>query len=914
VTAPILWTKFTSTEPLAKVIGKGPDGEIVKTASAQMYKGTFETVRVEVTPPGTGTAQRIVDQLVRHEPTQALSPSLSLGADSGSIVTVKNLRKNPGAAARDKPHFGYRPGPLGLLVVDYDPVKGTAPLTRQELWEALLTVWPEAADGIVIHWVSGSSLIYDGERQITPVAGQRLYIVVTQELIPAILLTLNKRARLLGIGSHVKITSRGVRLIGSLFDQAMGDGGGRMDFAPAGAVCRDGLKQRRGPPTILADGFPLGPPTPPLATEEAELKALDEAAKQRAEPEALAKSAAWLAANQQSAAIEAITDGKDPDEARERVKREHNALLGGVLMGGAVLIHVDAEGNETAITVDQLLADPKRWHMKHFLSPHEPDHRGRSPDAIAYLLQAQPVIFDLNDCITYRLQRQPASFQVVQGNRAAVADQIATELSRYSDLMTCAGQLVRVVDGAFLPVSRPMLGFVVGTRIALFRQTKEGKATAIDPDQQTLDMVHAILTERARKVQGRSSIPLIDPNGRVIDQPGLDDPTGIFLEIDQSSEAAEFAEKPTRLQVVEALRRAWRPWSLYDWATPHDKAAMLATPLTVPLRPTIKNAPGTAVDGLAAGSGKSSAVEATMTLSQGHTGNMKSWTNDSEVEIEKYLLSLAKAGASVVAWDNILGVFDSATISSTITQGMVSARQLGVTQALSPSFQAMFLASGNQMALAKDCGTRFLQARIGGGDGKPHRKSFPFEPGEAARSDRQGIVRAIITIHLAWHAAGAPQCADGIATRFASWGRTIRPIVHWLHSSGIAEEAGLGPLGDPADSILNRESQSDPDTENSVALVAAIHKKFDGDPFSARELSILVRIERESNSSLGRELWDAVSSFFPRASNAPTVQGITALLRNRRERVYAGLRLAMLPKVAGREGERAGQLFRVSEA
>ena len=54
-----------------------------------------------------------------------------------------------------------------------------------------------------VPWVSGSSLIFDGDEQVAGIGGQRLYIVVsTQAAIPQILRTLNMRARLLGIGSQ----------------------------------------------------------------------------------------------------------------------------------------------------------------------------------------------------------------------------------------------------------------------------------------------------------------------------------------------------------------------------------------------------------------------------------------------------------------------------------------------------------------------------------------------------------------------------------------------------------------------------------------------------------------------------------------------------------------------------------------
>ena len=179
------------------------------------------------------------------------------------------------------------------------------------------------------------------------------------------------------------------------------------------------MEQRRGLPTTWADYEPLPPPPPLSAAQEAEVAALIEAAKLRAKPEAEAVSAAYLAEKQQAAAVEAAKVGEDPSEARDRVKREHEALQGGVVLGGTVLIHVNEAGKEIPVRADDLLSDPKFWHGKSFLSPHEPDHRGRSADAMAFLLQAQPILYDLNDQIVYRLQKQPVALEVVQGARRA---------------------------------------------------------------------------------------------------------------------------------------------------------------------------------------------------------------------------------------------------------------------------------------------------------------------------------------------------------------------------------------------------------------------------------------------------------------------------------------------------------------
>jgi hypothetical protein len=908
----IRFTRFTSsTGPLAKIIGKAADGSLSKAASAQFYAGSFETLCVE-TSTGQG-AQQLVNALSTFGAHQALSPSLSLGASYGEITTQKALAAHPGAVARTTKNFGYLAGVGGLAVLDFDPQIGVTPLTPDELIDRFFMLCPGAAHNPVLHWVSGSSLIYDGDRQLSGVTGQRMYVAVKNQAdIPRFIGVLNNRAWLLGVGGHIHVSAAGSLLVRGLFDSAMADAGGRMDFAPAGAVCHDGLIQLRQAPVVVADGPPLDTQhaLPDLtAAEESEVAALIGAAKLRAESTAQAARAVWLASRQQSAAIQAVTHGTDPDAARDRIKREHEAMLGGVLTGAAELIYVDDKGIEHSVPVDQVLGDPRTWHGRAFLSPHEPGHRGRSPDAIAYLMQATPILFDLNDRVTYRLQRQPVRLQVAQGGRAALADQIASELAAYPDLMQCAGQLVRVVDGTFAPVSRPMLSFIAGTRVSLYRRLKDGKESAADCDRECIDIIHALLTERCRKVIARSSIPLIDASGRLIDRPGLDEATGIYLEV-QDDEPIPMS--PSKAEVVEALRRLWKPWSLYHWTTPHCCAAVLATVLTVPLRPTIDGAPGLFADSFSQAQGKSSLTAAVMVLAQGDRANMKSWAGDSEVEIEKYLLSLARAGAPVISWDNVIRTFDSAIIATALIEGRVSGRQLGVTNALSPVFRAMWLASGINASIGRDCATRFLQARIACPENQPQKMSFPFEPSEAARADRLGIVRAILTVHRAWHEAGCPQ-ADGITTRFPAWGRTIRHMTFWLSSSGLAAEAGIGPVGDCADAILNRVNDSDPDTDGAIALLSSLQAVFEGSPFAASEAAKVSRSGKDSSHGEYRDLWDAVTTYFPKDINGPSPQRLSALFRNRRDKVYAGLKLVVLPKPATREGERMGQLFAVVE-
>lgn len=899
-------TVFTSEWP--KALGKVfslASGSLKKETAGSMSRGKYRVASFS-TPHDLAALLKTVG----HD--QAISASLPLGASEGSIVSERHLAATPGAITRSKRSFGLPDAP-GILTLDYDPQEGRPPLTSIELPEALLKACPGLARAGIVHWHSGSSFIFHGDRQLKGIGGQRLYVMV-QSLadVPRALATLNKRLWLAGIGGHVKVSAAGSLLVRSLFDGAMGDAGARLDFI-GGSICRDGLEQRRGDPTVVVDGdFIDSHEAIPDVTpdEDSAYEALVETAKHNAAAEADAKRREWKAEKEREAVAQAVTLGANIEDARVQVRRTLDAALGGSLLGSFALIHVDDLGKESSVTVDQVLSDRARWHLSRFLSPIDPDHRDRSPDAILYADQPHPVLYDLNDGGTlYRLLKQPVSLCVTPGSKSDLAGQISDHLKQEPDIFTSGGQLVRVSRGALVPMSRPLLSYLIGCKVALYRQGRE-KRSPIDIDQSTADMVSALLTERARAIMGRASIPLICTDGRVIHRPGFDEPTALYVDLEPGTLLA-IPDAPRRIETIEALRRLWHPWSSYQWATPHDRAAMLATVLTIAIRPTIEAAPGLFADAPLQASGKSKAVAAVAAVVRGHSGGVKSWVAGNDAEVEKYLLSVVRAGEASVTFDNILGTFDSAALATSMTEGRVSARLLGVSELKSHAARIMWLASGNNAVLSRDQATRWLVARIDTKSEAPHKLSFSFDPVEAALRDRLGIARAIVVVHRAWHTAGCPR-GDGINTRFAEWGRVVRSIVQWLQTTGIAVEAGIGALGDPATSILEGACTADPETDSLALLLYGLSETFGCDPFTSAEVASHFK-DGETSAIEGKiAIWEGITGLMPRARYGATSQSVGSVLRNRRDRPTLGLKLVEVPQF-GRAAAR-GSMWRVVSA
>lgn len=891
MTGPGKLTRFRTLTPktLGKTFKLKPGGTLDRGVAGQMAEGLFTVETFH-------DAADLVGLIKATTTAEALSSSLPTSATtSGRVVTERALKDNPGDFARSKRFFNLPAGQPGLFCFDADAAKDGPPLSREQLWQVLLTACPALASAGVIYWPSGSSEIWSGSTQHRGVSGQHFYLMVldladTQRFGRAI----SARLWQAGHGS-IHISASGALLPRTIFDEAVHQPA-RLLFV-GGSVCTPPLEQRRGDPTVISDGGFLDTRAALTLTpeEEGQYLALVESAKAQAAPRAHAARQAWRDGREKELLSKAVDQGADIQEAQDRISKTLDAALGGTLLGTFPLVTVDPQGKETVTTVDHVLKNRARFHLSTVLDPLNNDHRERSPDAILWLNQSQPVCYSLDDGGTvYRLLAQPVRLAVVAGGKAQLADQIASHLAQEQDLFNSAGRTVRVTGGDFAPLSRPMLQYRIGCAVSLYRQGT-ARQTSADPDQPLIEMTAALLPERLRKLTGRSSLPLIDVEGRIMQTLGFDSDSGLYLDL-KPDDVEPVPHAPTRQQTIEALKRLWRPWSSYTWCSPNDRAAMLATVLTTPFRPTIAGAPGLMVDAAGQSAGKSKAIGAIAAVIRGHRAGLKTWQGDNDVEVEKYLLSVARTGDPVIAWDNITGVLRSPSLATVMVEGKLNARVLGVNEVGTPECRAQFLGSGNNCALDRDMATRWLQARIAVTSQNPSAARFPFDPVDAALSDRHGIARAAIIVHRAWHEAGRPR-ADQVGVRFSEWGKTVRQITLWLRDYGLAEEAGIGDPGDPAFSILQGSSLADPESESLSLLLSGLNEIFQGASFSAGDVVRHVELADQGGDEAQQTMNEGLSGLLSgsaRRFGKLSAQTVTWVFKNRRERPVSNLVLVQM--------------------
>ena len=356
------YTVFTSTMPLGKTYSLSQDCTLTKTTAGNMWAGSYQTVEF-------GSMAEFAGQLLVLNHNQAISSSLPTnGKPSGQVVTERNLAGNVGAVARTKKHFSLPDAP-GIALIDVDAPPTEKTLSQAALWELLKDICPDIVGAGIIYWPSGSSLIYEGEKQHLGIRGQHCYVWV-QSLadLQRFGAVLNKRLFLKNLG-RIEISSNGAMLSRTVVDPAVHQPA-RLIFS-AGAVFSAPLEQRRPSPLILCDGPPLDTrlALPDLSADEESRYILTlETLKAQSETKAQTVRNEWRLAHEKNAVKLAIDLSNDPATARETVTRSPDAALCGTLTGTWEVIIVGDDGKEQRFTVDQILKDRVKFHLSKCLT------------------------------------------------------------------------------------------------------------------------------------------------------------------------------------------------------------------------------------------------------------------------------------------------------------------------------------------------------------------------------------------------------------------------------------------------------------------------------------------------------------------------------------------------------------------
>lgn len=374
------------------------------------------------------------------------------------------------------------------------------------------------------------------------------------------------------------------------------------------------------------------------------------------------------------------------------------------------------------------------------------------------------------------------------------------------------------------------------------------------------------------QLAGFSEAPIITQNGRLIDIPGFDPETGLFLAFDVAGLPGY--KRPKAKPVFHEARAAYdtiaRLVQTFPFVSEADQVAAMASIITALVRRILPAAPMFAVTAPMPGTGKTLLAETPAIIATGRRASVLSLGHDDN-EAEKRLGGVLLAGDACILLDNIERPLGGDLLCQVCTQPSVRLRPLGVSSVVNVPTHALMLATGNNLAIVGDLKRRVVLIRMDANVERPEQRNFDNNHLQDVFARRGEIVAAVLTITLAYLQAGSPNPKDYIPFGgFDEWDQMVRRPLLWLG------------LPDPLKAASALRDQ-DPDIEAMRLLFNA----WIAAPFPEQSVTVSQVITMGTDLGKG-DLYDALQLV---CSEKIHSRRLGYWLRAHRDRIVDGLQL-----------------------
>ncbi|MDP2977225.1 MAG: hypothetical protein Q8N48_00165 [Thiobacillus sp.] len=386
-----------------------------------------------------------------------------------------------------------------------------------------------------------------------------------------------------------------------------------------------------------------------------------------------------------------------------------------------------------------------------------------------------------------------------------------------------------------------------------------------------------------RPLAGFIEAYIVTLSGRLIDKPGYDAETGLFLACSDIPKWSAPPAKPTRANAQAALDVLLDLVKDFPFVADEDRAAVVAGIITGLLRRVLPAAPLLAVTAPTPGTGKTLIAETFAIIATGRRASVLSLGHD-DAEAEKRLAGVLLAGDAVIALDNIERPLKGDLLCQVATQQFVRLRPLGASGMLSIPTHALMVATGNNLSIVGDLKRRVALIRMDSGQERPEQRTFSCDHLEDVFARRGELIRAALTLPLAYLAAGAP-AIEGMHPLggFEQWDRMVRRPLAWLG------------LPDPLKASESLREQ-DPDLEAMRLLLGSWLLAFGSEPKTGAEaIAAGTEYRPQSETYTNPELRDALQLI---CYEKIVTRKLNSWLRSHRDRIVDGLQV----KQAGIDG------------
>lgn len=400
-------------------------------------------------------------------------------------------------------------------------------------------------------------------------------------------------------------------------------------------------------------------------------------------------------------------------------------------------------------------------------------------------------------------------------------------------------------------------------------------------------------------LSGFCEAPILVPdqgNLRLVDQSGYDKRSGLFLAFDRIEGYRKPPEKPTREDAERALDLLIESIGTFPFLTWEDRAAAIAAYGTsvqariLPARPIFcwtAPTPGT---------GKSLGVDGVSIVATGGQASVLSLGHD-DTEAEKRLGGVLLAGDAVVNIDNVERGLGGDLLCQATSQPFLRLRPMGTSSMVSVPTNTFLAATGNNLAIRGDLKRRVCMVRLDARVERPERRHFSRNHLDYIAAHRGELLRAVLTIPLAYYAAGRPAVDVPPMGGFELWDALIRRPLLWLGlPDPLASSDGL--------------RESDPELETMRQFMTEAAATYGKESFTAAEVfaDASERVRDASGKSTGIAIRPALLDAIRAACrDKPGSVALGYWLRAHRDRIVDG----MLIERSGEDGHSKASQWRV---
>ena len=420
--------------------------------------------------------------------------------------------------------------------------------------------------------------------------------------------------------------------------------------------------------------------------------------------------------------------------------------------------------------------------------------------------------------------------RIVDGELHSVINAAEKELFKsgryfqFSCLIVSISTDPKTGDPSIVPTNIPSLTRVLSHLVSWEKYNPRlGGFLACDPSARHISILYDSQSyAHLPNLKGIARQPYFrESDGKLITEPGYDKDSEIFGIFD----AHKFVVPESSVEAATAALKILTDLLFeFSFKASHDKSAAIAAIFTAVVRPSIAFAPGFHIKASMSGSGKSYLCDFISAFAKPGDTKKVSYPVTSE-EATKAILSLLLSSPAVIEFDDMTTDWTPHGIINRIfTSEYITDRILGVSKTATVSTRTLFLASGNNVGPTRDLLRRVLTINIDQRSASPATRSYSGTPVEDIREDRGRYVTAVLTIILAWKAAGSPRAdVENIVTYGGAWADYCRHPLIWMG------------LDDPATALLE-QVKHDPDADALLALMTEWHRVFGSSPTTVRKV------------------------------------------------------------------------------